>query len=72
MINHDLSDFTPFITKSFQMWDHFFPLFFPKDSDFLKILDIGLWEVGGKKTFKWNLKSEYTDKHTQTYGQIDL
>ena len=33
---------------------------------------------GGKKTFKWYLKSEQTDKHTdkhtdtQTDGQIDL
>ena len=42
------NDFTPFISKNFQMWDHFFPLLFPKDSKF------GKW---GKKTFKRYLKS---------------
>ena len=42
-------DFTPFMSKSFQIWDHFFPLLFPKDSENLKSLDIGLWEVGAKR-----------------------
>ena len=41
-------DFTPFISKSFQIWDRFFPLLFPKDSENLKSLDIGLWEMGEK------------------------
>ena len=30
------------------MLDHFFTLLFPKDSESLKILDIGVWEVGTK------------------------
>ena len=34
---------------SFQIWDHFFPLLFPKDSENLKSLDIGLWEVRAKR-----------------------
>ena len=39
-------DFTPFMSKSFPIWDNFFPLFFPKNSENLKSLVIGLWEVG--------------------------
>ena len=31
------------------MWDHFFPLLFPKDSESLKILDIRLRKVGAKR-----------------------
>ena len=42
-------DFTPFMSKSAQIWDHFFPLLFPKDSENPKSLDIGLWEVGAKR-----------------------
>ena len=34
-------DFTPFISKSFHIWDYFFILLFPKDSENLKSLDIG-------------------------------
>ena len=41
--------FTPFISKSFQILDHFFPILFPKDSENLTSLDIGLWEVGSKR-----------------------
>ena len=41
-------DFTPFMSRSFQIWDHFFPLLCPKDSENLS-LDIGLWELGAKK-----------------------
>ena len=33
------------MSKSIQIWDHFSPLVFPKDSENLKSLDIGLWEV---------------------------
>ena len=40
------------MNKSFQLWDNFFTLIFPKDSDNLKSLDIGLWEMGAKKKFK--------------------
>ena len=46
------------------MLDHFFPLLFPKHSESLKILDIRLREVGGKKTVKRYLKSEQTDTRT--------
>ena len=33
----------------FQIWDHFLPLVFPKDSENLKSLDIGLQEVEAKR-----------------------
>ena len=42
-------DFTPFISKNVQIWDHFFPVLFPKDSENSKSLDIVLWEVGAKR-----------------------
>ena len=42
-------DFRPFLSKNVQIWDQFFPLFFPKDCEYLKSLDIGLWEVGAKR-----------------------
>ena len=42
-------NFTPFMSKSIQIWDHFLPLVFPKDSENLKSLDIGLLEVGATK-----------------------
>ena len=56
-------DFTPFISESFQIWDHFFPLLFPKDSESLKF-----W------TFKRYLKSEQTDRHKDrhTHTHIDI
>ena len=38
------NNLTPFKSKSFQIWDHFFPLFSPKDSKSLNVLDIRLWE----------------------------
>ena len=48
-------------SKSLEIWDHFFPLLFPKDSENLKSLDIGLWEVGAKrrlnKVNKWRRKN---------------
>ena len=47
-----LKNFTPLLNKKVQIWDHFFPLLFPNDSKYLKFLDIGLQEVGGKKTSK--------------------
>ena len=56
-------DFTPFISKSFQIGDHFFPLFFPKDSESLNILEIQLWKVGAKRGFNGTSKSEHTDKY---------
>ena len=42
-------DFTPFMSKSLHIWHHFFPLLFPKDSEILKSLDIGLRVVGNKR-----------------------
>ena len=45
-------NFTPFMSKSFQIWDQFFPLLFPKDSKNLKSLNIVLREVGAHKLFK--------------------
>ena len=57
-------DLTPFIRKSFQIWDHFLVLLFPKDSKSLKTLDIQLWEVGGKNMLKRFIIGEQTDKQT--------
>ena len=58
------NDFTPFISKSFQTSDHFFPLRFPKDSENLKKFDIGLWEVGAKRRLSGTSKvNRQTDKH---------
>ena len=42
-------NFTPFMRKSLQIWDHLFLLLFPKDSENLKSLVIGLWELGAKR-----------------------
>ena len=57
--------FTPFISKSFQIWDHFFPLLFPKDS---KNLTLG---SGGKRCLNGTSKSEHTDGHTWTLWLIE-
>ena len=68
-------DFTPFIGKSFQIWDYFFILLFPKDSESLKFLDIRLQEVGAKRHSNGSSKvNRHTNTLTdrQTYGQIDL
>ena len=70
-------NFRPFLRKNVKIWDLFFSLLFPKDSESLKILDIQLQEDGGNKTFKRYLK-KWTDKHTntrtdgQTHGHFDL
>ena len=56
-------NFTPFMCKSFQIRDHFFPLLFPKDSENLNFLDIGLRKVGEKKTFKWSEQMKKSVKH---------
>ena len=53
-------NFTLFMSKSFQIWDHFFPLLFSKDSDF------GKW---GKKTSKRSEKHRYQKNPTQ-WGKI--
>ena len=75
-------DFRPLPNKNVQMWDQFFPLLFPKDSEPLKILDIWLREVGAKIPLIGTSKSEQTHTQTdtqtnkqtnkQTYGHFDL
>ena len=62
-------NFTPYI-GSFPIWDHFFPLLFPKNSKSLKDLDTWLQEGGGKKMFKLYLKSEQTHRQTHTHTHI--
>ena len=63
-------DFTPFISKSFQIWDHFFPLLFPNNSKSLKNVGHPTSRSGGKETFKRYLKSEQTHRHTYTHTHI--
>ena len=46
------SGFTPFMSKCFQIRDHFFPVLFSEDSENVKSVDIGLWEVGAKRCLK--------------------
>ena len=50
-----------FMRKSFTIWNHFWPLLFPKESQYLKSLDIELLEVGAKRCLngvnKWKKKS---------------
>ena len=59
------TNFTPFMSKSCQIRDHFFPLTFPKNYKNLKSLDIGLWNVGAKGPFNGVRKSDgRTDRHT--------
>ena len=42
---------------------------FPKDSEYLKFLDIQLWEVGGERHLNGTLKSEQT--HTRKNQRIE-
>ena len=57
----------PFPNKNVQMWDHFFPLLFAKDSESLKILDIRLREVGAKRPLNGTSKvNRQTDRQTDT------
>ena len=64
-------DFLPFMSKSFQIWDHFFPLLFPKNSKPLKFLDIQLWEVGAKRPLNDTSKvNRHTDRQTHTCTHI--
>ena len=44
-------DCRQFLSKNVQMWDHFFPLLFHKDSKSLKMLDIRLCKGGQKRPF---------------------
>ena len=56
-------NFTPLLSKKVQIWDNFFPLLFFKDSKYIKSLDIGLWEVGAKRSLNKVNKVWRTDKH---------
>ena len=60
-------DFRPLPNKNVQMWDHFFPLLFPKDSKSLKILDNRLQEVGAKRRLNGTSKV-----NTQTNTHMDM
>ena len=64
-------DFSPFFSESFQIWDHFFPLLFPKDSKSLKTLDIRLLEVGTKRCLNGTSKANRrTIRQTDTRTNI--
>ena len=52
------------------MWDHFFLLLFPKDSESLKMLDIRLREVGAKRRLNGTSKSEQTHRLTHRHTHI--
>ena len=62
-------NFTPFISKSFQIWDQFSQLLLPKDSS-QNILDIQLREVGAKRRLNGTSKVNshtYTNMDKSTY-----
>ena len=63
--------FYTLISKSFQIWDHFFQLLFPKDSKYLKSLDIGLWKVGPKRPLNGVRKCD-GQTHKQTHKHTDI
>ena len=63
---NECGNFRQLSNKNVQIWDHFFPLLFPKDSKSLKILDIQLWEMGAKRHLNGTSKV-----NTQTDGQTD-
>ena len=65
-------DFRQLSNKNVHIWDHFFSLLFPKDSESLKILDIRFQEVGAKRplngTSKVNRHTDgQTDRRTHTH-----
>ena len=58
-------DFRPLPNKNVQIWDYFFPLLFPKDSESLKILGIRIRQVGAKSSLNGTSKvNTRTDRHT--------
>ena len=60
-------NFRPLANKNVQMLDHFFPILFTKDSEYLNFLDIGLWEVGEKGPLSGVIKfGGQTEKQTNT------
>ena len=69
LLLHD--NFRQFSNKDFQIWDHFFPLLFLKDSESLKILDIQLREVGEKICLNGTSKvNRQTNIRTNTQTDI--
>ena len=50
-------NFTPFMSKSFQLWDHLFSILFPKDSEYIKSLDIELREEEKNIVIPWVVKA---------------
>ena len=64
-------DFKRLSNKNVQICDQFFPLLFPKDSESLKILDIGLQEMGAKRRLNGTSKvNRRTNRRTD--GQAKL
>ena len=59
-------NFKPFMSKSFIIWDNFFVLLFPKDSAYLKSLDIGLWEKGAKRRLMFKRSEQIKSKSLKT------
>ena len=55
------------LPKKIQIWDHFFPLLFPQGFQISKNIGHPTLGSGGKKTFKWYLKSEQTDGQTHRH-----
>ena len=64
------SDFRPLPNKNVQMLDHFFSLFFPKDSESLKLLDIRLREVGAKRPVNGTSKLKKSEKKKKNCAAI--
>ena len=64
-------NFRPLPNKNVQMLDPFFTLFFPKDSESLKILDIRLREVGAKRPLNGTSKVN-RQTNTPTDRQTDI
>ena len=63
--------FTPFMSKSFHIWDYFFQLLFPKDFEYLKSLDIALREMEAKRHLnRVNFLLWRTDKQTNVHMNI--
>ena len=59
------------MSKSFTIWNKFFPLLFPKDSEYLKSLDIVLWEVGAKRPLNGMRTCDgHITKHTIRHTNI--
>ena len=62
--------FLDYFQTNGKILDHFFPLLFPKDSESQKNSGHTTLGSGGKKTVKRYLKSERTDRPTNTQTDI--